>query len=213
MSWRIPDSLEGFGGDSLVAWQQSLRNRAHFFCGWFLKGPPVSFWLGGFASPRNFVASLLRQHARSNRLDLDRLQMGVEATSITSPVCASHPEDCLTVDNNVHSPSRGAFVHGLALVGARWALAVAGLSGALDFSLEKEAGTWMPLLHLVPVLDEEHATRKATMQNYSCPVYRRAQKRAERVCTTALLSLDLASMQDASIWALQGVAIFLERTS
>jgi hypothetical protein len=219
-SWDVPDGLESYAGTSLTTWQEAMHDRVHFFCEWFIEGPPLSFWLGGFTSPKRFMMSLLQQHSKNQEVELDKLHLNAEATAIVAPLKPSHPEESLR-SSDVHRPAEGALVHGLALCGARWASNVQHggarcslkLPGALDFSKpDKTEAPWLPLLHLVPSTTEEHARRSAAFKYYSCPVYRRISTSPSRQ-VTPLLSLDLASMQDPMLWTLRGVALFFEPLS
>jgi hypothetical protein len=209
-SWDLPDGVNNIGGGSLISWQHAVRNRVHMLSVWFLDGPPLSYWLGGFSYPQMLLNAILQIFSKKHAVELDMLHIAVETTSIAAPARPSHPEDYLCTET-IQRPARGVFVHGLALCGARWALSEDGLSGALDFcSPGIEEAPWLPLLNLIPVLEEERARGNSNMRCYSCPVYGRLPSSAGSSSAKQLLFLDMASTQEPRIWALRGIAIFLE---
>merc|ERR1719183_2552017 len=59
-SFDLPDGLDSSRGHSLAAWQKLMSDRVQCLRGWFLEGPPVSYWLGGFSCPHSFVTALLQ---------------------------------------------------------------------------------------------------------------------------------------------------------
>jgi dynein heavy chain len=205
-SWQIHGTREGYGASSLPAWQTSMRDRVHTFRGWYLDGPPLSFWLGGFASTRLFVAAVMQQHAKKEDVSLQDLQLVTKATCFAAPSRPSHPEDSLGA-GEVQRPAQGVFIHGLTLRGARWT------DNQLDFGLpgdEVSSTPWLPLLHLLPVPAEQSKRWMTAMNYFACPVYRHMPKRSGCMQADPLIFLDLASTQAPCEWALRGVALFLE---
>ena len=72
----VPESWASVGFLSmkpLAAWVTNLCDRVKFLADWYTNGAPNTFWLDGFFFPQAFFTGSLQNHARANKIAIDKL--------------------------------------------------------------------------------------------------------------------------------------------
>jgi dynein heavy chain len=203
---------------SLGSWFSELLQRVEQLQAWV--GPsdaptlkrPISLWLSGLFSPTAFLTAIMQVTARKNDFPLDNMTIETHVTTLMTPADA------------LQQPEEGAFIHGLFMQGARWALKdadeqlwgpykVCGVqcAGYLADSYLKELLPPMPLLFVraVTVKDSWIPDSVGYLRNdpsvYEVPIYLTTQRGPTYVTLGTLRSKDAISK-----WVLSGVAFIMQ---
>ncbi|XP_030213444.1 dynein heavy chain 1, axonemal [Gadus morhua] len=174
----------------LASWVADLLQRVGFMQRWIAEGPPAVFWISGLFFPQAFLTGTLQNYARSSRLSIDTI--GFTFKVITTPA-----------SDIVELPSRGCYVHGLYLEGARWDSHTAQLAT----SRPKELYSEMAVIWMIPQAD----CRTPVSGVYICPIYK-TLTRAGTLSTTGhstnyVMAVELPSERPQKHWIKQGVAL------
>lgn len=172
----------------LSSWTLDLVARCSFIQKWYESGTPSAFWMGGFFFPQAFLTATLQNYAR-------RIQQAIDTISFDFDVQKQEAD-------TLAAPSKGAYIYGLFLEGARWNAD----SKCLVESRQKELFTQLPPIYLNPIVN-----RPAAQGVYLCPVYK-TLTRAGTLSTTGhstnfVLSVELpAGGESDAHWIKRGVA-------
>lgn len=170
---------------SLPAWIANLQDRVKQLQEWSLDlNLPKSVWLSGLFNPQSFLTAVMQTTSRKNQWPLDKMLLQTDITRKTLEDLASAPRE-------------GAYIHGLALEGAR----LDPKSGFLAESLLKELRPAVPIIFVRAVPLDKRETRDI----YHCPVYR-TRKRGP----TFVWEFTLKTKLPESKWVLGGVALLLD---
>lgn len=185
---KVPSSWEKVSFVSirfLAGWLEDLNLRLRQLQDWVVDlGMPRVVWVAGFFNPQSFLTAILQTMARKNEWPLDRV---VVATEVTKK----------NVSEVEHPARDGAFIHGLAMEGARWDTNQAAISP----SLPKEMFYHMPVMlaKAIPVDKSEFK------DSFLCPVYKTKQRGH-----TFVFKANLRTKLPASTWIIAGVALLMD---
>mmetsp|Transcript_94413 Transcript_94413/g.252588 ORF Transcript_94413/g.252588 Transcript_94413/m.252588 type:complete len:503 (-) Transcript_94413:181-1689(-) len=150
--------LSGYVADFLA--------RIFFMETWVKRGPPVCFWISGFFFTQAFLTGVKQNMARAYKVPIDKVIWNYNLQ--TPNVLPSVKENMW--QNALSSPSKGCFVYGLFIQGARWDETRLGINESLPKILFEE----MPVIHMDPV--PLHEDRTPAM-HYACPVYKESARK------------------------------------
>lgn len=177
----------------LGSWVKDLILRVEFISSWLTQGPRPSFWLSAFFFPQGFMTAALQMYARKTKTPIDTLKFRTEVLPKTHHQIKE-------------MPSKGVYVHGLFMQGARWDLH----RNRID---ESEAGV---LFIEMPVvwLDPSSVDHKPDGLMYPSPMYK-TSLRAGELSTTGhstnfVLFLELPTTQQPVHWIRRGVALLCQ---
>ena len=194
---------------SLSAWYSDLLERAAFLSRWVLGSDwalPASMWLPGLFNPASFLTAVKQVTARATQQPLD--SMTIETHLVAAAA----------------SSSKGAFVHGLFLEGARWCVPDDGddgdayvvddvpCAGFLAEAKPKEALCVLPTLYVraVPIRDDWDPTAVGHFRHdpstYECPVYVTSMRGP-----TYVFLATMNTRTPKAKWILAGVALLLQK--
>lgn len=187
------------------------------------EGAPAVFWLPAFYSPQSFLTALLQDHARRDRIEIDRLTFSFEFGD-KGPLDGEDGSSKAWRSLNTRRPSDGAYVSGLFLEGAAWRSA----EKCLGESAPGVLHVAMPVVHLRPVELPNEADGGCTASKapatsgggaespnqtaYECPLYRTAARRGALSTTghsTNFVTYVPLAVGDLSAphWTKRGVAL------
>ena len=152
---KVPAPWERKAYPSLKAlqpWVDELMQRLDFLTNWVTNGLPAVYWLSGFFFPQGFLTGTLQNHARRSDVPIDKLSFEF--------IMKSESEDQITAP----PAEGGCYITGLFIEGARWEKEEHSLADPLP----KELFAKLPVMHLLPKIDRELATKDI----YRCPVYK-----------------------------------------
>ncbi|KDO33800.1 hypothetical protein SPRG_01679 [Saprolegnia parasitica CBS 223.65] len=194
---------------SLAAWYSDLLDRAAFLSCWVLASDwalPASMWLSGLFNPASFLTAVKQVTARATQQPLDSMTIETHFVSVAS------------------TSSKGAFVHGLFLEGARWCMPEDGddgdaygvddvsCAGFLTDAKPKEALCIVPTMYVraVPIRDDWDPTAvghfRRDPSTYECPVYVTSMRGP-----TYVFLATLNTRTPKAKWILAGVALLLQK--
>ena len=176
----------------LAAYVSDLATRLQMLSDWYEQGPPACFWLSGFFFTPSFTTAALQNYARRNQLAIDSVGfdfefMGMDPNALQKP------------------PTDGIYVHGLFLEGCGWDQA----TGSLDESKPKLLFEAAPVIWLKPC----QIADVSDYPNYSCPVYRTAERKGVLATTghstNFVMFIRMPSKHPESHWIMRGVCMLL----
>ncbi|KAF0682585.1 Aste57867_25292 [Aphanomyces stellatus] len=199
---------------SLAVWFADLLDRAAFLAAWINEWHlPASMWLSGLFNPAAFLTAVKQVTARSLDFPLDNMTIETHILNTTTVSSVA---------------TKGFFVHGLFLEGARWLISddpdelqahsytidelEHPCAGYLSDATPKEVVCPMPIIYIraVAIKDDWEATAPGYFRNdatvYECPVYVTSQRGPTYICL-ATLSTKVAKAK----WILAGVALLLQK--
>lgn len=186
---RVPASWTKLAFPSLRplgSWLTNLEARLQQLEEW-TQNPaeiPRVTWLAGLLNPQSFLTAIMQVTAQKNQWELDKLV-------IQTDVLKRRPHE-------VDAPSRdGAYIHGLALMGARWD----GQNNTVERSFPKEMASPMPVINCKAVAAEKLEVKGV----YVCPCYK-----TEFRGPTYVFSAQLKSKSPPARWVLAGVALIMD---
>eukprot|EP00398_MALV-I-01_sp_L67-1_P000673 gene673-986_t len=181
----------------LSAWVTNLTERVKFFSDWIALGDsqsPLSFWLDGFFFPQAFFTGALQNHARANKIAIDKLCFHFKV------------RDDFTLDGTdiTEDPDSGVYVRGLFMDGARWCSD----KHCVDEAMPKVLFPQVPVIHFQP--SEDFTTNP---KDYECPMYKVLSRRGVLSTTghstNFVAWIRLPSVDHTDHWIRAGVAIVL----
>jgi dynein heavy chain len=164
---------------------------------WVDHGIPKVFWISGFFFPQAFLTGTMQNYARSERISIDTISFDFQ-------ILNNYEEMIRDPASKIQeSPSKGVYIRGLYIEGARWDLK----NHKLTESHPKELFTDMPVIYLIPEADR--VPNKSGV--YHCPVYK-TLTRAGTLSTTGhstnfVTNIEIPTERNQSIWIKQGVAL------
>ena len=170
----------------LSLWLQSLSQRVAQLQEW-TGAPsdiPLVTWITGLFNPQSFLTAIMQVTAQAQALELDKLTIQTEVTKKLDPA-------------DISAPSReGAYLHGLALEGARWNQG----NSLLESSLPREMNCEMPVINCRTAvgLRTDHGV-------YLCPCYMTQQRGP-----TYVFSADLKTKAPPAKWVLAGACLIMD---
>jgi dynein heavy chain len=171
---------------------------------------PFSIWLPGLFNPTSFLTAVMQVTGRSNQYPLDKMTVITHVSTMSKP-------DAIT-----EYPTDGAFVHGMCMQGARWAVGddasdstytegITECGGFIMDSRLKELLPMMPVVYVKAVLTKPHWEPSAVgyLQHdpniYDCPVYVTSGRGP-----TYVFLATLTSKTAVSKWTLAAVALLMQ---
>jgi dynein heavy chain len=177
----------------LSAWVQDLLLRLDFISSWYKNGIPNVYWMSGFFFPQAAITAVMQNYARKHKISIDTVAFGFEVTDYMQPSeVAKGPED-------------GAYMRGLFLEGARWDMK----TKVLEELHPRQLFVPVPIIWFKPIANR---VKPAAGTVYECPVYKTVA-RAGTLSTTGhstnyVLTIELPTKVDPSIWIRRGTACF-----
>jgi dynein heavy chain len=166
-------------------------------------------WLSGLFNPMAFLTAIMQITARQTSLPLDNMTTETHITTMNAP------------EEVTEYPESGAYVHGLFIEGARWAvgeeagepmvLGSTAVAGHLVDSRLKELLPALPLVYVraVPVDPQWEPSDVGYLRHdpavYECPIYTTTFRGPTYVTLATLKTLDPVSK-----WVRAGVAIVMQ---
>eukprot|EP00736_Rhodelphis_marinus_P001164 Rmarinus@m.23243 len=193
---RVPEDWYSisFEAVSISKWLHALLPRSSMLSTWLFHGAPISFWLGGFFSPRGFLTALRQELVRRE---------GKPGKDGPEPASLDHVALRFSVlafsKNELRSFSNeGVYIHGLAIQGAGW---------DRRFTLPTEEtpadGTdEMPIIQITLTQTSTLAKLEKADNIYSCPIYHTG-RRADTFICCMLLKTTVPPLK----WVLRGTAM------
>ncbi|RHY37619.1 hypothetical protein DYB25_004897 [Aphanomyces astaci] len=199
---------------SLQVWFADLLERVAFLTAWVTDWTlPTSMWLSGLFNPAAFLTAVKQVTARNLDFPLDNMTIETHILNTTAVTSAA---------------TKGFFVHGLYLEGARWFLSEDAdelqahsytiddldhpCAGYLSDAVPKEVTSLMPVVYIraVSIKEDWEATATGYFRHdtsvYECPVYMTSQ-RGPTFVFLATLSTKVAKAK----WIMAGVALLLQK--
>ncbi|KER25823.1 hypothetical protein T265_06797 [Opisthorchis viverrini] len=195
---KLPDVWAGKSYPSLKplgSYINDLTERLDFFRRWYQEDKPPTYWISGFFFTQAFLTGVLQNYARRNTIPIDLL-------AFDFAVLPTHHEDT--------PPDEGAYVHGLFLDGCRWDYDAMELGEQQPKVLNEP----MPIVQLKPMLREKLETVSATLNRYTCPVYKTSERRGVLSTTghstNFVLAVFLKTSVNPSHWVKRGAALLCQ---
>ncbi|RHZ17115.1 hypothetical protein DYB37_003140 [Aphanomyces astaci] len=202
------------GRNPLHMWFADLLERVAFLTTWVTDWTlPTSMWLSGLFNPAAFLTAVKQVTARNLDFPLDNMTIETHILNTTAVTSAA---------------TKGFFVHGLYLEGARWFLSEDAdelqahsytiddldhpCAGYLSDAVPKEVTSLMPVVYIraVSIKEDWEATATGYFRHdtsvYECPVYMTSQ-RGPTFVFLATLSTKVAKAK----WIMAGVALLLQK--
>ncbi|TYZ65632.1 hypothetical protein PybrP1_006817 [[Pythium] brassicae (nom. inval.)] len=186
---RVPKSWEKLAFPSLRplgSWLTNLEARLQQLDEW-TQNPaeiPRVTWLAGLVNPQSFLTAIMQVTAQKNQWELDKLVVQTDVLKRKS--------------GEIDAASRdGAYVHGLALMGARWDAT----NSTVDRSNPKEMFSPMPVVNCKAVAADKLDVKGA----FLCPCYK-----TETRGPTYVFSAQLKTKSPPARWVLAGVALIMD---
>ncbi|XP_076164105.1 dynein heavy chain 3, axonemal [Ptiloglossa arizonensis] len=172
----------------LGSYINDLLERLEFFQDWIDNGAPIVFWISGFFFTQSFLTGVLQNYSRKQRIPIDRVDFEFEVTTFETNVATA--------------PSRGVYIKGLFLEGARWNRELK----RLDESKPKIMFDVLPIIWLQPGIKVNFVVKLV----YHCPVYKTSARRGVLATTghssNFVLYMLLPTHVEESHWIRRGTA-------
>lgn len=186
---RVPEAWSKRAYPSLrplASWLTNLETRLNQLDEW-TQNPteiPKVTWISGLINPQSFLTAIMQVTAQKNQWELDKLVIQTDVTK--------------RLASDMEAPSRdGAYIHGLALMGARWDPA----NTTVDRSFPKEMFCPMPVINCKAITSDKLDLKGF----YECPCYK-----TEFRGPTYVFSAQLKSKSPSGRWVLAGVALIMD---
>lgn len=209
VSW---EKLAWWSNKGLQSWFADLLLRYQQLEAWVAAELklPFSIWLPGLFNPTSFLTAVMQVTGRNNQYPLDNMTVITHISTV---------QNFETIDSY---PLDGAYVHGLMMQGARWAVGddaaesiyTEGQTECGGFIMDsrlKELLPPMPVIYVKAVLTKSHWEPSSVgyLQHdpniYECPVY----VTSSRGPTYTFLAT-LTSKDPTSKWTLAAVALLMQ---
>ncbi|KAM6217436.1 dynein axonemal heavy chain 14 [Rhynchocyon petersi] len=210
-----------------TAWNQSspsfTQMSKHTSQNYFPEGFPAKYWLPAFFFPEGFLAAVLQDFGRHQRVSVDMLTF---THHVISDPADTEEELSRMIPKNLNivrqafkgtvPPHKGVHIFGLFIDGARWDHE----QKMLDDSLPREICAHFPDIYFLPTKISTITPNASTNQKdfeiytYECPIYQTPQR--SRILTTTSLSTSfltavcLPSRKPPSHWIKMRVALLCE---
>eukprot|EP01013_Petalomonas_cantuscygni_P008266 TRINITY_DN20983_c0_g1_i1.p1 TRINITY_DN20983_c0_g1~~TRINITY_DN20983_c0_g1_i1.p1 ORF type:complete len:1702 (-),score=530.22 TRINITY_DN20983_c0_g1_i1:180-4850(-) len=175
----------------LAAWAQELAQRCAALTSWIESGTPNVVWLSGLYFPQGFLTAVLQNHARREKIAIDRVSLAMEMLDV--------PHEGI-----LEKAATGVYIHGLFFEGCRWSFAEQSLVEAAP----KELFSAAPTMWFKPVVDRSEPDPTTT---YRCPVYK-TLLRAGTLSTTGhstnfVIAVDIRTVRPPTHWIKRSAAL------
>ncbi|XP_060221083.1 dynein axonemal heavy chain 14 [Meriones unguiculatus] len=186
-----------------------------------MDGFPTRYWFPAFFSPQAFLTAVLQDYGRAHGTSMDGLTFTHKV--IVSTGAEQETEVSLLVQKRLNSvtrafqerqdrPSKGVYIFGLFIEGARWDPE----QGVLEDSLPNELRCDFPDIHFLPeeIAEPSHAPDRTDSDSiYECPVYQTSERSRNLpgLSTSLLTSVYLPTKKPPSHWITMQVALLCEK--
>jgi len=179
----------------LGSWMVHFIKRHRQYEKWIKEGEPQVFWLSGLHIPESYLTALVQTTCRRKGWPLDKSTMCTFVTKYKNVDDISKEKGNTLMD--------GSYVSGLYLEGAGWNSDLS----QLERQKPKELVVELPFLQVVPI----ESSRLKSQGAFRTPVYTTSQRR-NAAGVGLVFEADLSTNIHASFWALQGVAIVMNKS-
>ncbi|KAJ9459042.1 Dynein-1-beta heavy chain [Diplonema papillatum] len=186
-------SLKPFGG-----YVDDLIKRLNFLQSWFDDGAPAIYWLPGFFFPQAFLTGVMQNHARRQKLEIDKLDWDFETLKTDEK------------DGTYEVPESGTYVYGLYMQGAGFDRQ----ASVVIESKPKEQFQAFPTVFLKPCIAAEAPWLTDPDATYMCPVYRTTDRRGILMTTGHSTNfimpwyIPVSPFHPPQHWVKRGTALF-----
>jgi len=165
-----------------------LNMRVEFLSNWVNDKKPITFNLGAFYHPEEFLTGILQVYARKHIVAFDSLAWKTELM----PIDFKPTEE----------PEEGIYIEGLPIEGAKWDQT----KGTLVECAQRELENYLPIIHLLPTQDKTFYDSKPF---YECPIFRTQTRGTGALdLPNYIISLFIPS-SEADHWIQRSVAAFI----
>lgn len=186
--WRklAPDTQK-----PLSSWILHFSKRYQQYETWIHQGEPIIMWLSGLHIPESYLTALVQTTCRMRSWPLDKSTLYTVVTKYQD-----HIEDTKQLERL----ESGCYISGLYLEGAAWDME----RSCLRLQDPKVLVVELPIMQIIPI----EASKLKLINTFRTPVYV-TQGRRNAMGVGLVFEADLASLDHASHWVLQGVALSL----
>jgi dynein heavy chain len=182
----------------LGTWFRDLQARILQMRAWIDVELPRCFWLAGFTYPTGFLTAVLQTSARKNGLAIDTLDFEYPVLQVMAgSEVGEHPPE-------------GAYIAGLFLEGARWAVEDSCLAEPEPMQLFSS----MPVIWFKPVETKKGGSGAAKPGVYRSPMYLYPVRTGSRERPSYMGTVELKSgEEEGAYWSKRGTALLLALAS